>query len=174
MTTPTLPTNRAELDKRLLLRPLRNDADLRRAAKFLDRLVMLTHPTKAQAEYMEVLTLLVQAYEKGKSKLAQARLQPLDMLKFLLDENDMSASDLGRLLGNRPLGSAILRGERQLSKTHIQKLCGRFKVQADLFLPPAPQRTATSSQLNGSTYTLRVAATPPLSSTAHTVHRRPS
>jgi antitoxin component HigA of HigAB toxin-antitoxin module len=58
----------------------------------------------------------------------------LDLLKFLLEENSMNASDLGRLLGNRQLGSAVLRGNRQLSKTHIRKLCERFRVSADLFL----------------------------------------
>jgi antitoxin component HigA of HigAB toxin-antitoxin module len=51
----------------------------------------------------------------------------------MLNEQDMGASDLGRLLGNRPLGSAILRGERELSKAHIRILADHFKVSTDLF-----------------------------------------
>jgi hypothetical protein len=42
----------------------------------------------------------------------------------------MTDSDLGRLLGDRVLGSKILRGERTLSKDHIRKLRERFKVNA--------------------------------------------
>ena len=46
----------------------------------------------------------------------------------------MTASALGGLLGNRSIGSKLLRGERELSKAHIRRLCERFKVSADLFL----------------------------------------
>lgn len=46
----------------------------------------------------------------------------------------MTASDLGNLLGSRSLGSKILRGERELSKTHLRMLAERFKVDAGLFL----------------------------------------
>ncbi len=62
------------------------------------------------------------------------RLAPLAALKFLVAEHGMTASDLGRLLGNRTTGAAILSGRRSLSKTHIKKLAGHFKVQPGLFL----------------------------------------
>jgi antitoxin component HigA of HigAB toxin-antitoxin module len=52
----------------------------------------------------------------------------------MLQERGMNASDLGRPLGNRGLGSAILRGERQLSKAHIRVLADYFKVSTDLFI----------------------------------------
>lgn len=38
-------------------------------------------------------------------------LSPIDMLRYLMEGHDMSASDLGRLLGNRERGPAILRGD---------------------------------------------------------------
>jgi antitoxin component HigA of HigAB toxin-antitoxin module len=41
---------------------------------------------------------------------------------------------IGELLGNRSLGSKVLREERQMSKEHIRKLSGRFSVSSDLFL----------------------------------------
>jgi antitoxin component HigA of HigAB toxin-antitoxin module len=40
------------------------------------------------------------------------------------------------LLGNRQLGAAILRRQRQLSKEHVLKLADHFKVSADLLLRP--------------------------------------
>jgi antitoxin component HigA of HigAB toxin-antitoxin module len=48
----------------------------------------------------------------------------------------MTSSALGELLGHRSLGSKLLRGKRQLSKTHIRILADHFKVRADLFLGP--------------------------------------
>jgi antitoxin component HigA of HigAB toxin-antitoxin module len=50
-----------------------------------------------------------------------------------MERSGMSSSGLGRLLGDRALGSRILRGERKLSKEHIRRLCDRFHVSADLF-----------------------------------------
>jgi antitoxin component HigA of HigAB toxin-antitoxin module len=52
----------------------------------------------------------------------------------MLEEREMTASDLGWLLGNRALGSAILRGDRDLSKAHIRVLADYFKVSTDLFI----------------------------------------
>jgi hypothetical protein len=45
----------------------------------------------------------------------------------------MSASDLGRLLGTRTLGAAILRGERKISRANARVLGDYFKVKPALF-----------------------------------------
>jgi HTH-type transcriptional regulator/antitoxin HigA len=66
-------------------------------------------------------------------------------LEYLLDQHDMTASDLGRLLGNRQLGSAILRRQRQLSKENVLKLAGHFKVSADVFLQTGPKTRRRAS-----------------------------
>ncbi|MFI5381812.1 MAG: hypothetical protein ACHRHE_21145, partial [Tepidisphaerales bacterium] len=58
----------------------------------------------------------------------------IDVLKELLDERGLSPSDLGRILGSRTLGSAILRRQRQLSKSHILTLTRYFGASADLLL----------------------------------------
>jgi antitoxin component HigA of HigAB toxin-antitoxin module len=52
----------------------------------------------------------------------------------LLAEAGLSTADLGRLLGNSGLASQILRGRRELSKTHIRILSRHFKLSADYFL----------------------------------------
>jgi antitoxin component HigA of HigAB toxin-antitoxin module len=92
------------------------------------------HLTPGQADYLYALSELVSAYEQSHHPIEDADLDAVEKLQYLLEESGMTASDLGRLLGNRQLGSAILRRERELSKTHIVKLCEHFKVSADLFL----------------------------------------
>ena len=59
---------------------------------------------------------------------------PHQRLQYLVKEAGLSASDLGRLLGNRGMGSVFLTGKRGLSKTNIRKLAEHFKVRADYFL----------------------------------------
>jgi hypothetical protein len=73
-----------------------------------------------QAIHDEALTILFEAYEKEKQRIDTGGLSPLETLRFLLESNDMSGSDLGRLLGSRQLGPKILGGTRQLSKAHIR------------------------------------------------------
>ena len=90
--------------------------------------------TPGQEDYLEALSTMVEAYERQHAAATVAGMSPIEALSFLLEENGMSGSDLGRLLGTRQLGSAILRGKRSLSKAHISALCKRFSVDASLFL----------------------------------------
>ncbi|HUB24463.1 MAG TPA: helix-turn-helix domain-containing protein [Tepidisphaeraceae bacterium] len=76
---------------------------------------------------------MIQKYETRHHAISAAA-KPLQTLRQMLKEKGMNASDLSRLLGHRPLGSAILRGERQLSKANILALARFFKVSTDLFM----------------------------------------
>jgi antitoxin component HigA of HigAB toxin-antitoxin module len=53
---------------------------------------------------------------------------PVQLIRSLMEEHDMSESDLGRLLGDRSLGHRILSGERELSKAHIHVLAEHFSL----------------------------------------------
>lgn len=81
-----------------------------------------------------MLSDLVEKYEDEHHAIDLSNLDGIEALQHPLKQNDMTASDLGRLLGSRQLGAAILRRERQLSKGNIIKLCDRFKVHAEPFL----------------------------------------
>ena len=56
------------------------------------------------------------------------------MIRSLLKERGMSASDLGRLLGDRSLGHRVLTGERELSKAHIRVLADHFSLDPAVLL----------------------------------------
>ncbi len=114
-------------------RPIRDETDYDNAIEMLDSLVGF-ELNKDQLDYLEVLTTLVGNYEDVHHAIDTSDISGLDSLKYLLEQNNMTASDLGMLLGNRSLGSKILRGERELSKAHLRILADRFKVDAGLFL----------------------------------------
>ena len=115
------------------LRPLHDEVDYDNALEVAEMLVGLSDLTPDQADYIDVLADIIQKYESQHHPVI-GRATPLSSLKNMLEERDMTASDLGRLLGNRALGSAILRGERELSKSHIRMLADYFKVSTDLFI----------------------------------------
>ena len=114
-------------------RPIHNETDYENAIEMLDSLVGFDLNSD-QDDYLAVMTTLVGEYEDEHYAIDTSDATGLSALKFLLEQNNMTASDLGTLLGNRSLGSKILRGERQLSKNHIRILADRFKVDAGLFL----------------------------------------
>lgn len=130
-----VPKTYSDLNKKLGLRPIRTEAELDRATKVVNMLATQPRLTRDQADYLEVLSNLIEVYEAEHYKAQFTDIEPLDALRFLLGEHGMSGSDLGRLLGGpRQLGSAILRGERQLSKAHVRKLAAHFSVEAGVFL----------------------------------------
>lgn len=128
-----LPRTYAGLVEMLPPRPLHDSVDYDNAVEMIDRLAG-HNLTADQEDYLDALATFVEAYERRRYPMEEGGISPLETLKFLLAEHDMTASDLGRLLGNRTLGAAILSGRRSLSKTHIKKLAEHFKVQAGVFI----------------------------------------
>jgi len=118
------------------LRPLRSERDYDRAAVVLDRLAIRQEGSLDQGEqdYLDTLTMLVEAFDRERHRLAAKKLDPLAAIKYLMEESGMTQASLGRLLGSRAMASLILNGHRGLSKGHIRKLAGHFKVSAELFL----------------------------------------
>lgn len=128
-----LPGRFEELVALMPPRAIQDEVQYDNTIEMLDRLTSLPRMTKGQEQYLETLSVLVEAYENEHHAIADSG-SPIGVLKHLLESNDMNASQLGELLGNRSLGSKILRGERELSKAHIRLLAERFKVNPALFL----------------------------------------
>lgn len=111
-----------------------NQADYNLTRDIVDKLILVENPTPAQAARLEVMLTLMEAWEAEHHQIDLSHVSPVDILKSLLEDHGMTASDLGRLLGSRSLGSAILRGKRQLSKRHIQILCDHFQLGPSAFM----------------------------------------
>ena len=118
------------------LRPLRSERDYDAAVTILDTLAVRPEGSldPGEQDYLDTLTMLVEAYDRERYNLATEQRDPLTMLKYLMEESGMTQADLGRLLGNRALASLILNGHRQLSKSHIRTLARHFRLSAALFL----------------------------------------
>lgn len=127
---------KAFIDLVALLPPhvIRHERDYDNVIAFIDKLLARPRLSKGQTEFLETWTVLIGDYEDKHHAIDTSDISGLDSLKYLLEQSNMTASDLGVLLGNRSLGSKILRGERELSKAHLRILAAHFKVDAGLFL----------------------------------------
>ena len=130
-----LPRHYAGLIARFPLRPIHDSVELEHATELLDAMALHEEDfTADQADYFAVLAGLVETYEAQHDPLHIPEASPLRVLKDLLAMHDMTASDLGRVLGNRELGSKILRGERKLTLTHVKKLSQHFRLEPSIFI----------------------------------------
>lgn len=127
-----LPKTFEQLCAMHLPRTIRDKVDYENTVEIIDRLAVLNKRTNGQEEYLETLTQLIEAYDNANFQIAAST--PLNAIKFLMDTHGLSASGIGRILGSRSLGAAILRGDRQISKENAIKLAAHFKVSAGLFI----------------------------------------
>jgi HTH-type transcriptional regulator/antitoxin HigA len=116
--------------------PIRTRDDYLKARAIVDALAVKgeTELTEAEADQLEIFSILMQRYEDEHCPVEWPDVTPLEFLALLVRESGLSPSDLGRLLGDRSLGHKILTGDRKLSKAHIKVLSEHFKVNAGAFL----------------------------------------
>jgi HTH-type transcriptional regulator/antitoxin HigA len=104
------------------------------AMDLVNKLTSLPNPTEGQLKYLDTLTILVERYEDETEGVEPRGIDSLAVLRHLMEDRGMSASDLGRLLGDRSLGPKILNGDRALSKAHIKVLAKHFHVSPAVLL----------------------------------------
>lgn len=116
--------------------PLRNEADYYQTMEIVDKLAAKGEEqlTPLERDRLEVISVLIEKYEDEHHDIKPLEMSPIDFLKLLMRESGMSAPELGKLLGDRALGYRVLKGEKNLSKSHIKILSDYFKVDASSFI----------------------------------------
>ena len=122
-----------ELVRRFPLRPLRNDSEHSGAVKTIEAL-MGRDLDGGAGDYLDTLILLVNKYEDDRHTPRGAHLTPQQALRAIMNANDLTQAEIGRILGSESAVSMFLKGERELSKAHIRALAEHFRVSTDLFM----------------------------------------
>ena len=118
-----------------------SDAELARARALVDRLWSSNDPTDIVR--LEAQARLIAAYEERKWPRRAPSLA--DMIRHLMDQHGLTRADMVPILGTPSRVSEVLSGKKGLSMAMVQRLRARFRVPADLLLPPpkkAPSRRA--------------------------------
>ena len=97
----------------------------------LVRLDSLPSMTPEEASFAELLTLLIQDFER-RYDLGHAA--PLDALKCLMEDRGLRQRDLIPIFGSSSVASDVMNGKREISKQHAKNLAAFFHVHADLFI----------------------------------------
>ncbi len=106
-------------------------------ALLLVEYLLLNDPT---SPLMEIITSKIKSYEDSLPEVAHFQKEmaevpsALAILRTLIDQHGLTLSDLQHEIGSKSMVSRVLRGERQLTLTHIKKLAARFGVSPALFI----------------------------------------
>jgi antitoxin component HigA of HigAB toxin-antitoxin module len=124
------------LIQRFPLVPIRNDRHLKEAHKIIDELSIIDPDdlTEGQIAYLEVISDLTSKFETPAFDELTKDVTGLDVLKHLMEENNLNGSDVGRIIGQREMGAKVLKGDRLISREHARLLGKHFGLPGELFL----------------------------------------
>jgi HTH-type transcriptional regulator / antitoxin HigA len=87
--------------------------------------------TAAERRLAELLTVLIEDFEEKAYALKPAR--PIEVLRELMQANELKQKDLLEVFGTPSIVSEVLREKRGLTVEHIRKLSRRFHVSPEVF-----------------------------------------
>ena len=127
------------MDATLIL--IDSDAELARARALVDRLWNSADP--ADIAKLQAQARLIAAYEE--SKWPRRPPGTAEMIRHLMDMHGLTRADMASVLGTPSRVSEVLRGKKGLSMAMVQRLRARFRVPAELLLPPPKKNPARRS-----------------------------
>jgi HTH-type transcriptional regulator/antitoxin HigA len=109
-----------------------SDAELARARALVDGLMDAQDP--GDLARLAAQARLIASYEEDRWPRRPPK--PAEVIRYLMDQHRLTRGDMAPLLGTDSRVAEILRGQRHLSLAMVQRLRARFRVPADLLLPP--------------------------------------
>ena len=112
------------------LRVMKTQNDYEKALKSME--AVFDEETGPLADYAETLVILIEHYEEENFPVEKK--QGVEVLKFLMEQNDLKQKDLVGVLGGKSTVSEILNGKRPLNLQHIRVLADKFHVKPATFV----------------------------------------
>jgi HTH-type transcriptional regulator/antitoxin HigA len=85
-----------------------------------------------ESDELEVLSILIKEYENEHYPVPKPN--PIEAIKFRLEQMDISESEFSALLGSRSRKSEILSGKRKLNLTMIRRLTEKLRIPAEVLI----------------------------------------
>ena len=110
---------------------VRSEEQNQRYIQWLEELTSQEVTSPAQDKLIALLALLVEEYEDRHYPVPEAG--PLDIVRHLMESNNLRQKDLADVFGTESIVSDVLNGRRDLAKEHIRRLSKRFRVSPAIF-----------------------------------------
>lgn len=113
------------------LKPIKNERELNRALKRIDDL-WGAKPGTPKGDELDVLMLLVEKYEDENYAIPAS--DPIEAIKFLMEQNSLSRKDLEPYIGASGRVSEVLNRKRNLTLVMIKKLHKGLNIPYDCLI----------------------------------------
>jgi HTH-type transcriptional regulator/antitoxin HigA len=128
-----IPETFAELVSVWVPRAIHDRAEFENAMEIIEAIAGFDLNSE-QEDYLETVSILADEYDR-KHNPQSARAKPVEVLRHLVEEHNLSSRALGRILGkDESLGSKILSGERAITVDHAVTLAKHFGIRPETFL----------------------------------------
>ena len=115
----------------MTIKPIKTERDYQKALKEIEKL-WDAKPNTPKGDRLEVLVTLVEAYEQKHYKIEPP--DPVEAIKFRMEQLGLKASDLAKILGGRSRVSEILNRKRKLTVDMMRSLRKRLDIPAESLL----------------------------------------
>jgi len=115
----------------MTIKPIKTERDYQKALKEIEKL-WDAKPNTPKGDRLEVLVTLVEAYEQKHYKVEPP--DPVEAIKFRMEQLGLKASDLAKILGGRSRVSEILNRKRKLTVDMMRSLRKRLDIPAESLL----------------------------------------
>ena len=113
------------------IQPIKTERDYGRALKEIDRLSD-AKPNSTDGDLLELWVTLVDAYETKHHAIPPP--DPIEAIKFRMEQLGLSNADLAEVLGGRNRVSEVLNRKRSLSVGMMRRLHKELHIPADSLL----------------------------------------
>lgn len=118
------------------IRPIRTDGDHHAALAAIEALWGAPEGSE-DGDKLDVLLVLVDIYEAKRWPIdIDATFDPIDVLRYAIDELGHTQSELADLLGSRSRASEVLSRRRALTVEMIHKIGEVWKIPVELLVRP--------------------------------------
>lgn len=115
------------------IKPIKTDSDYQAALAEIECLFDVM-PSTPEADRLEVLTTLVEAYEETRHAIPQP--DPVEAILYYMESRGLTRKDLEPYIGTRARVAEIINRKRPLSLAMIQKLYVGLGIPAEALIQP--------------------------------------
>jgi len=115
----------------MTIKPIRNDADHEAALARIEELWGYEPGTPEEDEF-DVLSVLASAYEDKRWPILPP--EPVEAIKFHMEQNGLRQKDLARVLGSESRASEILNRQRSLSMENVRAIYKAWHIPLESLL----------------------------------------
>jgi HTH-type transcriptional regulator/antitoxin HigA len=113
------------------IQPIRTELDYNLALARIEA-IFDAKPGSSEGDELDILGILVEDYEKSHFRIDSP--DPVEAVKFRMDQLGLTQKDLADLIGSKSRASEILSGKRAMSLRVIRLLNAKLRIPADVLI----------------------------------------